>query len=130
MSRWSFAKTFWILLCHEVRGRKLIHDTDSCFSASHGFTQHFLFLVFETLLFMFCKLQACSDNTNKSADFLFKYLLASSHTLQFTLFASTSLKIFWSSAFKFIFRSSFLQTNKISIYRKSWKILEIVISTD
>ena len=50
----TFAKTFWILLCREVRAQKIIHDT-LCFSASHGFIWHFLFLVFETLLcFLLC----------------------------------------------------------------------------
>ena len=29
MYRCSFAKTFWILLCREVRAQKLLHDTNS-----------------------------------------------------------------------------------------------------
>ena len=35
----------------------LIHDTDSCFSASHGFTQQSPFVMFETLLcFLLCSI--------------------------------------------------------------------------
>ena len=51
-----------------------------CFSVSHGFTQHFLFLVFETLFpLMFYNLPTCSDNA-ESVYLLFKCLLVTSHT--------------------------------------------------
>ena len=104
------------------------------FSTSHGFTQHFLFLVFEILLcFLLCftclKLYyvsycvlhvwnsimfpimfyvTCSDNA-KSADCLFKCHLVTSHTPHFTLLISTLIRMIWSSTFKFEFRRSFFR---------------------
>ena len=60
-------------------------------SASYGFIQHFLSLVFETLQCflspMFYKLRTCSDN------FHFKCLLAISHTPDLMLFAPVLLRI-------------------------------------
>ena len=60
----SFEKTFWIL-CREVTAQKLIHNSQPRFS------QHFLFLAFETLL---CFLHAATTE-RAPAFFLFVSLL-------------------------------------------------------
>ena len=91
--RCSFPKT-----C-EVRAQKLIHNTNSMFFSKPQFIQHFLFLVFETLL---CFLLCFTNYLTQIAPFFFfsvffKCLFVTFHTLHFTLFTSTSI----------LFRSSF-----------------------
>ena len=59
MFRCSFAKTFWILLCREVKAQKLIHDTNSMFFSQPRFYPDFaLSCVWNSAMFpiMFYKL--------------------------------------------------------------------------
>ena len=106
----SLTKKFWILLCQDVRAQKLIHDTDSFTLKPATVLPRFpLSCVWNSAIIpMFYKLQTCSDNAG-SVNFLFKYLLATPHTLNFTFFASTLLRISFAVLFfLFVFRHSFL----------------------
>ena len=103
-----------------------------CFSGSHGFTQHFLFLVFETSAMfpiMFYKLRTCSDNAKST-----ECLLVTSHTLHFPLLASTLI----ATSLEFLFLNLYLgvlfykkrkEKKKIFIENHK-KIWEILILTD
>ena len=114
----TFAKTFWILLCREVRAQKIIHDT-LCFSASHGFIWHFLSCVWNSTMFLLCFINYLTQIAPFFffSVFFFRYLFVTSHTLHFTLFTST-LTLFRSSfsVFKFCKKKKRKEEN---IYKKS-----------
>ena len=94
-------------------------ETNPCFSASHGFTQHFLFLVFKTLLCFVLSFIHCEHAaTTQKVPIFFNCLFVTSHTLHVTLFASTFIKnFFWSSVFKFVFRHSSFKKTKIHLQK-------------
>ena len=104
MYQYSFAKTFWILLCREVRDQKLIYDTNSML-----FNQPRFYLTFppscvwNSAMFptMFYKL----FNANSTVFLFFfvflKCLFVFSDTLHFTLFTTNST-LFRSSFFLFL----------------------------
>ena len=73
-----------------------------CFSASYGFTQHFLFLVFETLLSFLLYFINYEDvaTTQIALIFLFfKRLFVTSYTLHFRLFTSNLFRFLLSFRF-------------------------------
>ena len=95
-----------------------------CFSASYGFTQHFLFLVFETLCFLLYFINYEDVATTQMTPIS---LFLSVSLLLPILFTSRCLPLlysdfFWVSVFKFVFRRSFLPKKKRkekNVYRKS-----------
>ena len=95
-----------------------------CFSASYGFTQHFLFLVLETLLCSLLYFINSEDVATMEIPliFFFKRLFVTSYILRFTLFTST---LFRFSVFKFVFRRSFLQKKEKKRKKYLQKIIKI-----
>ena len=78
-----------------------------CFSASHGFHKHFLFLVFKALLcFALCFINCEHTGTAQIVPifFFFKCPIVTSHTLDLTLFTSTLFRI----SFEFLFLNLYL----------------------
>ena len=98
-----------------------------CFSVSYCFTQHFLFLVFETLLYFLLYFLNYEDVATTQIAPIFFFSLSVSLLLP-VLFTLRCLPLlfsdfFWISVFKFVFRCSFLQKKwkkkEKYIYRKS-----------
>ena len=111
LNGWTLTSYVWVFIGKNLLNSSLSWSKSSetnawyrllCFPGSHGFTQYFLFLVFETLLcFLIC-------------------------------FINCKYNMFWGSVFKFVVRRSFLKKkiNKKIFIENHKKIWEIVILTD
>ena len=108
MSRCSFAKTFGILLCREVRAQKLIHDTNSyAFQPATALPNISCFLCLKLyyIFYHVYKFWICSDNAN-STDFLF--FIESLYYFLYSSLQVVHLAIFFTISFEFLFLNLYL----------------------